>query len=343
MGRMEKTSQANESQLHCSWHATADDLNRGGIRSALRAMLTEAMAVVHTASESDLATVSHLPVEQTTRDYASLRDAKADMYSTALSESAALRQASGLFSRYTVASTNSRYAIPVLESPMLPIGAYGEVATQRLMTAAVRLIALCEMKGDEIDAVGRRDASSHELVRRHTFKGQDHDGSILLNVEEGIVSTAQVLALLAAEKPSEGMPWKELIQNLVYKDAITEYTQRVGGSLVSRQVVYGRYAKHPIEASMAANGALTDTLKATLNLNKRHTLRYIAQVVHDLPHLRERMQSTPEVDDPKRAKEKEAVHDYLQAHFAASSSLCPAADAFGIVYYTGHLLLNFID
>lgn len=321
----------------CLWHDAPNAPNKRGVRAALHAMTGEAVGMLvddlqrGNVADNILTLTDDINIEK----YDYVRQSRADYYAQACTQSQALRKAGGHFDYYATTSTTSRHATPMLTSPMIPIGAYGQDPATNLLTATVRAIAFSEARGDDIESIGYRNERSTNLLQHHTFKGPLYNNSLLINVQEGIVNTAQTLALLTATNIGP-ISWEQAVTELVERDKVTEYARKIGVGLLSRQVIYGHYVPEALQGDYEFTASLLGVLKSS----REESARYVRYVLENMTTMEQDLHEATASGDAIRCQELSEM--LRRVHLTLSGGVCPAANERGEIYEAGKLLLAFL-
>lgn len=160
------------------------------------------------------------------------------------------------------AETNSMF-----DNVFMPVGAYGTSAARDIAKTAVFMM---EATGPSVrDELHDATTNNSELLKDFTARGNDRrqgpdDRSTLSTLHEGVLSIAQVISLLTADKVEGYDNHRELIHDIVSFGLVEKVTRLVPVGFVGPAVMSGRYFPSPIERREDGSLDLSDAFTAKL-------------------------------------------------------------------------------
>lgn len=319
----------------CSLHDYDQTPDRAGVRRQLSVLTKEVVGVI-TSIDDDPTQIEYPVAIGSYRDYIDQHKPTFDR----VMDLPAFANAGGRFMEYVTSNTSSRYDKPILTAPFIPIGEYGLEPASRLLIGTVKALEMAERGDKKIKEIARQSDTSQQVILYHTFQGhinEDAEIGLAIITQQGIISTAQSIALLTAERV-QGEEWEDLAISLVETDRITEFARRIGPGLLPYLVTFGRYIKDPI-ALKDNVPYLTSEFNAEARVN-RDGFRTTAELAQKrLGEIFLNLSKVHLNDGFTIARELEA--EYRARHLIASgSTTCPAANRQGEITETARLILR---
>jgi|GEM_PF-3545413 len=320
----------------CSLHDYGQTPDRAGVRKKLSALTKEVVDVI--ASIDDDSAQTEYPVMiGSYRDHIDQHKPTFDRVMTL----PAFANAGGRFTEYVTSNTSSRYDKPILAAPLIPVGEYGLEPASRLLIGAVRALEMAEIGDEKIKEIARQSDTSQQVILHHTFQGhinEDAETGLAITIQQGIISTAQAIALLTAER-IQGKEWEDLAISLVETDRITEFARRIGPGLLPYLVIFGRYIKDSV-ALRDGSPYLRPEFHAEARVNRDGFRATAESAQRRLGEISLNLSEVHLNDDPETTVRKLEA-EYRTQHLTASGgTTCPAANRQGEITETARLILH---
>jgi hypothetical protein len=321
----------------CSLHNYDQTPDRAGVRKQLSVLTKEVVNIItNTDMEGDPTQIEYPVAIGSYSDHINQHKPTFDR----VMDLPAFANAKGRFTEYVTSNTSSRYDKPILTAPFIPIGEYGLGPASRLLIGTVKALEMAEIGDEKIKEIARQSDTSQQVILHHTFQGhinEDAETGLAIITQQGIISTAQSMALLTAERV-QGEEWEDLVTNLVETDRITEFARRIGPGLLPYLVTFGRYIKNPVALRDGAP-YLRPEFNAEARVNRDGFRTTAESAQKKLGEISLNLSKAHLYHDSKAVRELEA--EYRTHHLTASGgTTCPAANRQGEITETARLILR---
>lgn len=324
-----------ERVANCSFHDTEQELDRANVRRHLRTVTREVLNTVTDVGEDRTFAEFAISIGSYS-DYTAKNTPMFDR----IMKLPTFANAKGRFDEYVTSNTSSLYDKPILNSPFIPVGEYGQGVASRLLVGTVRALELVQDKDQRIREIALQSPINQEVILNHTFQGHitgDAEKGLAILTQQGIISTAQSLALLTAQR-IQGEDREDLAAKLVEADRVTEFARRIGPGLLPYLAIFGRYITDPIK-TRGGVPYITPELMSEVRVNRDGARVAAEDAQRKLGEISLRLTAALTEGDPELAKSLQESY-YTEHLIAFSGTTCPAANRQGEITETARLILQ---